>query len=152
MKKEAKKIIGRTDIVDFPSLALKNVSIKVDSGAYTSSIHCKNIREENGMLICKFLDPKYPNYTGREFVFKKYNLALVKSSNGLSEVRYAIKTLIRLFGKEYPITLTLSTRDYMRFPILIGRKFLSGKYIIDTELSNLSYNYQLTNEYCRPIS
>lgn len=35
-----KKIIGRTDLIDFPELDLWNIGAKIDSGAYTSAIHC----------------------------------------------------------------------------------------------------------------
>lgn len=37
-------VIGRRDKVDFPELGLKNIDVKVDTGAFTSSIHCHDIR------------------------------------------------------------------------------------------------------------
>ena len=40
-----KKVIGRTDCADFPQLKLKKVSVKIDTGAYTSSLHCNSIEE-----------------------------------------------------------------------------------------------------------
>tara|TARA_R110002051_G_scaffold4229_5_gene22693 strand:- start:9631 stop:10077 length:447 start_codon:yes stop_codon:yes gene_type:complete len=141
----AKKVIGRTDKADFPELGLKDIDIKIDTGAYTSSIHCANIREENNVLICTFLDPSHPNYDGRELTFTSYDIAAVKSSNGEIQYRYAVKTKIIIFKKKYSISLTLSSREDMRFPVLIGRKFLTKKYIVDTELTDVSFKNK-TNE------
>ena len=39
-----KILIGRKDKADFPELSLNDIDIKIDSGAYTSSIHCTNIK------------------------------------------------------------------------------------------------------------
>jgi len=40
-----KKTIGRIDKADFPELNLHNIEVKIDTGAYTSAIHCDNIEE-----------------------------------------------------------------------------------------------------------
>ncbi len=49
-----KKILGRVDKVDFPELNLITVDVKIDTGAYTSAIHCSNIREKNNKLYLHF--------------------------------------------------------------------------------------------------
>ena len=41
-----KKIIGRKEKISLPKLGLKLVWAKIDTGAYTSSIHAEQIREE----------------------------------------------------------------------------------------------------------
>ncbi|GAA4275904.1 ATP-dependent zinc protease family protein [Aquimarina mytili] len=138
-----KKIIGRTDKADFPLLELKDIDAKMDTGAYTSSIHCVDIREMDQTLQCSFLDATHPEYNGKRFTFKNYDISAVKSNTGKVEVRYAIRTQITLFGQTFPITLTLSPREDMRFPVLIGRKFLSGKFLVDPQLENQSYNQKL---------
>ncbi|HBT08539.1 MAG TPA: peptidase, partial [Leeuwenhoekiella sp.] len=53
--------------------------------------------------------------------------------------RYVVQSNIRLFQKVYKISLTLSSREDMRFPVLIGRKFLTKKFIVDTELTDVSH-------------
>lgn len=135
-----KKIIGRTDIADFPLLKLYDIDVKIDTGAYTSSIHCKNVKVEDNYLKCQFLDENHPNYNDREFIFDEYDVKVVKSSNGIAEPRYRIKTKIRMFEKTYDIFLTLSDREEMRFPVLLGRTFLSRRFIVDINKTNLSYN------------
>ncbi|MFD0977401.1 ATP-dependent zinc protease family protein [Salinimicrobium gaetbulicola] len=136
-----KKItIGRFDKADFPGLHLEDISIKIDTGAYTSSIHCDHIVEEKGVLRCTFLDEEHPLYNGKEFRFTDYDIVFVKSSNGIVQKRYQIQTTITLFGKTHKISLSLTTRQEMRFPVLLGRKFITKKYIVDTELFDLSHN------------
>ena len=139
-----KKIIGRIDKADFPTLDLFNIDIKIDTGAYTSSMHCHKVVEEDNLLKCLFFDKEHPNYNKKIIVFKNYSTTKVKSSNGMVQNRYMVKTTINLFDKKYKINLTLSTRDEMKYPILIGRKFLSKKFIVDISLKNISYQQKLT--------
>jgi len=139
-----KILLGRTDIVDFPNLNLEGIDVKVDTGAYTSSIHCHSIKEENNQLKCLFLDPKHEKYHKKTLVFSDYKQKKVKSSNGVSQKRYVIKTEIILFNKIRTIELTLTERGSMRFPVLLGRKFLSKKFIVDSSKKNLSFNNIVT--------
>ena len=135
--------IGRTDKADFPELSLSEIDLKIDSGAYTSSIHCSNINKitVNGVSLIQFtlLDPEHSFFNNKEFTFKNYASKIVKSSNGVSEMRFMILTEIFIFNKTFPIYLTLSERKDMKFPILLGRKFLNKKFMIDTTMKNLSY-------------
>ncbi len=134
-----KRNIGRIDKADFPELNLFDIEVKVDTGAYTSSIHCKNMKVEENYLKCTFLDEEHPSYHEKEIVFDEYDVKVVKSSNGQSEARYRIQTEIVLFGKTQNIYLTLSDREEMRFPVLLGRNFLSKKYMVDINKTNLSF-------------
>lgn len=135
--------VGRTDKVDFPKLGFSGIDVKIDTGAYTSSIHCTHIREEGDVLCCTFLDPMHPEYNGKEMEFTSYDITAVKSSNGEIQYRYVVQSNIRIFKKLFKISLTLSSRDDMRFPVLIGRKFLTRKFIVDTERTDLSYTNQI---------
>lgn len=135
-----KKVIGRIDKADFPTLDLLDIDIKIDTGAYTSSIHCHKVIEIDKELVCIFYDQDHPHYNGKEIKFSEFSTAKVKSSNGVVQKRYKVKTTIVLFEKNYTISLTLSTRDDMKYPILIGRKFLSKKFIVDINQKNVSYN------------
>ena len=135
-----KKMIGRFDRADFPDLHLNDISIKIDTGAYTSSIHCDNIIEVDDVLKCTFLDEEHPLYNGREFIFQDYDVVFVRSSNGIVQKRYQIQSKIKLFDHIYKISLSLAARQEMRFPVLLGRKFLTKKFIVDTEYFDVSFN------------
>lgn len=134
-----KTIIGRTDKADFPKLGIEGIDIKIDTGAYTSSIHCSDIVEEDGVLHATLLDEEHEQYHGKTLTFDEYKITSVRSSNGKAQQRYEVQANIRIFEKLYKISLTLSNRETMRFPVLIGRKFLSSKFVVDPELKDVSY-------------
>lgn len=146
MKKE-KFLIGRRDIADFEEIELVGIDVKIDSGAYTSSLHCHEITEfsqQNTKWVkCKLLDPGHEQYNEKEYVFKLFKKRKIRSSNGMLEERYSVLTSITLFNKKYIIELTLTERGEMKYPVLLGRKFLSGKFVIDTSKKNLSFNKKI---------
>jgi hypothetical protein len=139
----SKIIIGRKDVADFESLDLYGIEVKVDTGAYTSSFHCHRIKRfkegDENWVNCNFLDPQHPKYHEKEFSFKIHKIRKVKSSNGAVEERISIKTEIKLFNKKMPIELTLTERADMKHPVLLGRKFISKRFLVDTSVKNLSY-------------
>lgn len=142
--KAKKIIIGRKDVADFEKLDLYGIEVKIDSGAYTSSFHCHKIEKVNRdgveLIKCKFLDPSHPQYHEKEFCFDNFKMRTIKSSNGLVEERVSINTEITIFRKKYPIELTLAERIEMKHPVLLGRKFVSKRFLIDTSRKNLSAN------------
>jgi len=141
--KPEKIIIGRKDIADFQKLNLYGIEVKVDSGAYTSSFHCHKIEQifKDGVQLvrCVFLDPDHEQYHEKEFCFDNFKVRNVKSSNGVVEERFSIFTEITIFRKTYPIELTLTERPDMKHPVLLGRKFLSKRFLVDTSKKNLSF-------------
>jgi hypothetical protein len=138
-----KTILGRRDRADFPLLGLENIEIKIDTGAFTSSIHCHHIEEISceGIRLIRFrlLDPSHRKYHDRVFTSGNYSQKLVKSSFGTTETRFVIKTSIVLFGEEIPVELSLTERGEMKYPVLIGRKLLRGRFMVDVSRLNLSY-------------
>lgn len=143
------KTIGRIDKVDFPELNLSNIKIKIDTGAFTSSIHSHDIKEviidEEKFIEFQILDPDHPQYKDETFKTERFKKKIVKNSFGKSEERFIIETTIVIFGEEYPIELSLSERYDMKFPVLIGRKLLSRKFIVDTSKKNLSFKLKKKN-------
>ena len=137
------KLIGRREFVSFPLLNITKVEAKIDTGAYTCSIHCKNIflktENEKNSLTFQLLDDTV--YSFEEFTRKK-----IKNSFGEMEERYIIKTLIVIGGKKINTTISLSDRENMRYPVLIGRRLLKGKFIIDV---NLKYTNGLDFNECK---
>ena len=135
MQKE-KLTIGRREKVDFPELGLYGITAKVDTGAYTSSLHCHDIREEDGILHFKLLDPSHPEYNEQELKFSEYSQKEIKNSFGEIENRFIIKTPIRIGVKQIRAIISLSDREKMRYPVLIGRKLLKNRFIVDVALLN----------------
>lgn len=129
-KKHRIKIIGRREFTNFPVLGIPTVEAKVDTGAYTSSLHVETItiNYENSKPILYFTigleNPVVLRF--EEFAQKK-----IKNSFGEMEERYVIRTLIKIGRKQIWSTISLSNRDNMRYPVLIGRRLLKGKFLID---------------------
>lgn len=138
-----KTIIGMTDHIDLPEFKMFDVPCKIDTGAATSSIHCERIKilESDGIEYLKFtiLDPSFPQYTGRRIKTKDFIEKSVRSSFGEREYRYEIKTNLIIFGKKYRVSFNLSKRGEMRFPILLGRKFLRNKFVVDISTKDISF-------------
>ncbi len=137
-----KIIIGRKDKADFPEFPLCDINCKIDTGAFTSSIHCHQIKEciinEEKYIEFYLLDPSHTEYSNEKFKTKRYKKKWIKNSFGKSEQRFVIETIITIFGEDYPIELSLSERSDMKFPILLGRKLLKGIFIVDSSKYDLS--------------
>lgn len=144
-----KQIIGRKDKVDLPDFGLENVSVKIDSGAYSCSIHCEffeEIKEEDGTVLkVVFLDESLPKYSGEIHEFKEYTKKNVKSSTGEKQERFFIKAKMVLFEKEFITDFSLTKRNGLKNPILVGRKVLSNQFLIDTSKVNLSYKQKINS-------
>jgi len=146
MEVVVKKIIGRKDLVSFPEFELENVPVKIDSGAYSSSMHCQSIEViefgEKEQLRVVFLDSGISGYTGKEVIFDDFKTKVVKSSNGIAQERFFVKGTVRLFGETYETVFSLTERTGLRNPILLGRRLLNKRFLIDTSKTNCSYKYE----------
>jgi hypothetical protein len=130
-KKNKIKIIGRREFVQFPLLNIEKVEAKIDTGAYTCAMHCNDIvlKTINEKQILTFRLFNNTIYHVDEFTRKK-----IKNSFGEMEERYIIKTLIAIGRKKIKTTISLSDRENMRYPVLIGRRLLKGKFMVDVNL------------------
>lgn len=141
MAKRVKQVIGRLDVIDLPDLGVQDIHAKIDTGAYRSSLHCKKVHVEQGVLYFTLhTDTGYQEYATKEWTQK-----IVKSSNGKAQKRYVIKTRMKIFGKNYMASISLTDRSEMKNPLLIGRKILTNKFIVDVSQKNLSYNQKKQN-------
>lgn len=140
-KTNEKQLIGRREIASLPEFGLDHVAVKVDSGAYTSSIHvshCKEITKDGkNVLEVVFLDDRHPAFDNITHYFTEFRIKKVKSSIGQEQFRYFIKCTIELMGNPIKTEFSLTQRNGMRYPILLGRKFLNKRFIIDTSLVNV---------------
>ena len=136
-----KQIIGMTDLVDFPDLALFDVQAKVDTGAFTSALHCKNVQLIKTGLRTKlsFWLIDQTGLPARQFYSDQFSQRMIRNSFGVAEKRYVIKTRIVLFGRTIRAEFTLADREQLKNPVLLGRKLLRNRFIVDVSLKNLSY-------------
>jgi len=138
MGKKNKIIIGRYDVIDLPELDIYEITAKIDTGAYTSAIHCSRIKlqKENDIEYLIFKIPG--SHQKKMFRVSDFKLKNIKSSSGHSETRFVIKTKVLLFGKVIKTEFSLANRSEMKFPVLLGRKLLKDRFIVDVSEINLS--------------
>jgi len=125
-------VIGRHVIIDLPELNSFGIEAKVDTGAYRTVIHCLAWRE----IIRgteKFLEATFDlNGEGAHTIlFKDYFQKEFKSSFGEKEKRYCVRTTIKIGRKKIRSSVSITDRSDMRFQVLIGRKTLMRKYLVD---------------------
>ena len=126
------KIIGRTDFFNFPDLGINFVEVKIDTGAFSSALHCESAEVVDDILVVDFGD-------GNIKRFEEYGKKIITSSNGTSQERFSIITTVELFGEVEYIEITLANRSRMKSKCLIGRTFLSpNKILVYVKERNLS--------------
>lgn len=144
-----KRIIGRKDIATFPEFGLENVPVKIDTGAYSSSLHCESVRlaqhGNNELLEVVFLDPSVEGYTGQKIAFQDFRRKIVKSSNGMAEERFFVRGSVRLFNETVETLFSLTERNGLRNPVLLGRRLLNKRFLVDTSLTNCSFKFESKN-------
>jgi hypothetical protein len=147
--KKISRMIGRCDRIDLPLLNLFNLDAKVDTGAFTSAIHSDNIqvvKDDAGNDVLQFilLDRTHPAYNRKKFTVREFQKKIIKNSFGIAEERYIVKTIVEIFGQKIETEFSLSRRGNLKFPVLLGRKFLQkGRFIVEITKYNLSYKFKL---------
>ena len=130
-RKHRIRLIGRREFVSIRELGISGIEAKIDTGAYTSSLHCEKITVniEDGREVLYFTIE--PEENSRVFRFENFARKKIKNSFGEMEERYVIKTAVSIGKKSVRSVISLSNRDNMRYPLLIGRRLLKAKFLID---------------------
>ncbi len=137
-----RQIIGWREWVALPALGLPAIKAKVDTGALTSALHAFLIEpySSNGQDMVRFLI--HPIQRNQDFEMEchspVHDFREVTDSGGHREMRYVIQTDIGLAGASWPIELTLTNRDTMRFRMLLGRRAMRGHFVVDPGTSYVS--------------
>jgi hypothetical protein len=124
--------IGRREYVILPDLTTLPVEAKVDTGAFRTAVHCIDCSEvttDQGQVLRAHFCFDGENTIVHDFT--TYHQRVVRSSFGDSEMRYCVLMTIRIGGKKIKSQVTLTDRSDMRYHILLGRKTLYKKYLVD---------------------
>ncbi|WP_444993929.1 ATP-dependent zinc protease family protein [Aliikangiella sp. IMCC44359] len=139
-----KMTVGALEFCSLPDLKIKDLHMRVDTGAKTSSLHVDNIKEQikDGAKWVSFdIHPDYHDVdkiVRREAKVKAERK--IKTSNEVSENRYVINTRICLKDQSWNIELTLTDRSNMSYLMLLGRQAMVGRIMVDPE-----HEYILSN-------
>ncbi len=134
-KARQKPLIGWREWAALPDLGIDRIKVKVDTGARTSALHAFRVKEHargDGRLARFYVHPlqrrRRPEILCEApIVDERY----VMSSNGERERRLVVETRLRIGEHEWPIELTLTSRDQMGFRMLLGRQAIRRRLIVD---------------------
>jgi len=125
------QIIGSNERISIGKRAI-DVPAKIDTGADTSSIWASHIRVgKDGILRFRLFDEGSKYYSGKVYKRTDYKVAAVRSASGHVQVRYRTHFTITLAGRKIRVLFNLSDRSKNQYPVLIGRRTVVGKFIID---------------------
>ncbi len=135
-KKREKKVVGWKEQVALPDLKIKSVIAKIDTGANLATIDADDIKfvTRKDVKYVKFTVKKRNN-TVRKTSAPLAGFKRIRSSNGDVERRPYIKTDILMDGISKNIELTLTDRGPMDYTMLIGRKALGRRWIVNPSIS-----------------
>lgn len=131
-------IIGSTELVKVGGRI--DVPAKIDTGADSSSIWASNIKiKKDGTLTFSLFGEGSPFYNGKIFKRTDYKVAVVRSATGEEQFRYRAYFPVTIAGKRIRILFNLSDRSRNNYPILIGRRSISNKFLVDVAKSSVKY-------------
>lgn len=136
-----KMVIGWREWVQLPDLGVLEMKAKVDTGADNSSLHAFNLERfvRDGTEYVRFeIHPK--QRSKKPTIPCEAPLAMekkVKNPGGRTELRPVIRTRVVVAGVELMALVNLTSRDEMGFRMLLGRRAVRSKFVIDPGRSYL---------------
>ncbi len=126
--------VGWREWAALPDLGLPAIKVKVDTGARTSALHAFDVDAFNrdGKDFVRFC--MHPLQNNDLLVINCeapiIDQRIVSDSGGHKESRYVIETLLVIGGDQWPIEMTLTNRDNMRFRMLLGRRAMQNRIVV----------------------
>jgi hypothetical protein len=134
-----KRIIGPTTIVAEANSSL-DFKARVDTGAMTTSVHVEEwaIEDES---------EKMEENLGKQIRFRMKNhkdesqwlesrieeIGVIRTSEQ-QEARYKVQLTLCWNDVKKQVLVTLNDRSHMKYPMLLGRNFLEGDFVVDVGL------------------
>lgn len=124
----ATAVIGWRERVSLPDLGLSAFVAKMDTGANYCALHATDISTKDGYVSFRF-------EASETIRVKLAGRKSITSSNGDTAQRPLIRTRIKIGNRIIRSEVTLIDRSKMRDKMLLGRKLLRNRFIIDPTLS-----------------
>ncbi len=134
-----RQMLGWREWVSLPGLGIAAIKAKLDTGARTSALHAwdLSLRKVDGRQWIRFrVHPMHGDETASVVCEAPLSdRRWVTNSSGARERRYIISTDLRIGPSRWPIELSLTNRDAMEFPMIIGREAMRGRLAVDPAAS-----------------
>lgn len=129
--------IGRLEHIALPGIGVARVEAKIDTGAFRSALHYQALKLRTRGGIRQLVVTFQMGGIRKVKVFRSFKRVTVKSSNGETSRRYLINTQVKLNGHTVRTQATLFDRSDMKYQVLLGRKFLRGRFLVDVSRKNV---------------
>ncbi len=131
------KAVGDQVTIGLSKYGIDSLEARVDTGAHSNAIYAAKIKatKDDKKVSFVLLDSSYPQYSGKTFTEKVVRKVEVTSSFGHTALRYAVNLQFEFGGKKYRELFTLADRSKMTFPVLLGRRFLENRFLVDVGLN-----------------
>lgn len=137
-----KKVIGPTEVVEEAESDFE-FPARVDTGATTSSIHVEECKVEGAAdqmdkNVGKTIHFKIKSPDGEsEWLERKIaEISTIKTSER-EEVRYKVPITLNCKNVKKKVLVSLNDRSHMQYPLLLGRNFLQGDFVVDVDMATV---------------
>lgn len=132
-------IVGLHEWINLPELGIVGLRAKIDTGAKISSLHASDIKvfTRNNQQWVRF-NAHFGTLVKSTHRCESplIDIRTIKSSNGESQQRYIIRTLIALGKHCWQAEFSLTSRKTMQYRVLIGAEALiTGNLVVDPSRS-----------------
>ena len=123
-------VIGWREWLCLPDLGIDAIKAKVDTGARTSCLHAfqmETYEHQDQERVRFWIHPfQYDEQRVVECDWPIHDCRRITDSGGHAEERVIIETDLLITGWRRPIEVSLTSRDTMRFRMLLGRTAMAG--------------------------
>ena len=136
-----KVIIGRAEAISFLDFGLLHVPAKVDTGAYGSAVHAVNCQlSKDGKTLSFDLLGGHPvcGNMSQTITTTQFKTVLISNSFGQTEQRYEVELKVKVGTQSFITPFSLADRSKKIYPILLGRKLLNKRFLVDTSVTRIN--------------